>query len=277
MNCDEVRRHWELYYDSEGDSELYLRVNEHLADCAACSKWFFEQARFEDALAAKIAASTPTPELWQRVLSDARVVEPVATRRWAFFTPILAVAATLLLAIGISQFIEPAEPEHLSALTAAVHEQLASGAEQVQYASASDAAVENYLKRRVAFPVRCPPRKDAGFIVSGGGVCQIAGDAAAYVVGQVDGSDVSIFILPEARLAQFAHERDVLRRETIHHCREGAYEMVLAQIDRNLVVVIGRGRPEQLERVVRAYGTYPETPAAKPAQSATQPQSPATA
>ncbi len=43
--------------------------------------------------------------------------------------------------------------------------------------------------------------------------------------------------------------------------------MVLTKIDRNIVVVIGHGRPEQLEKVVRAYGTYPESPAANGAQS----------
>jgi len=53
----------------------------------------------------------------------------------------------------------------------------------------------------------------------------------------------------------------VLGRETIHHCREGEFDMVLARIDRNVVVVIGKAAPQQLEQVVRAYGTYPELPA----------------
>src|SRR5919109_5598781 len=101
MNCDEVRLHWELYYDSEGDSELYLRINEHLMECPACSKWFFRQARFEDALSAQLAASSPTPELWERVLSDAGIVEAARTRGWAFFAPFLALAASLLVAVGI--------------------------------------------------------------------------------------------------------------------------------------------------------------------------------
>ena len=124
----------------------------------------------------------------------------------------------------------------------------------------SDREVEQYLKQRVSFPVRCPPREDAGFAVSGGGVCTIAGNSAAYVVGQVESQDVSIFILPAERLAQFVLERDALSQEVIYHCREGNYDMVLASIDRNVVVVVGTGTRDQLERVVRAYGTYPEAP-----------------
>jgi len=263
MNCDEARRHWELYYDSEGDSELYLQVNDHLADCPTCSKWFFQQGQFEDLVTARLAASEPTPDLWQRVLNEAGLVRPAAARGWAFFGSFMAVAASLLLLAGIWHFSSDHDAEHLSAMTAVIHQGLADGSEPVEFNSLSDVEVEQYLKNRVPFPVRCPPRKDAGFLVWGGGVCTIDGDAAAYVVGQVEDQNVSIFILPEARLAHFTHERDVLRRESVHHCREGKFEMVLAKVDQNIVVVIGQGTPEQLEQVVRAYGTYPETAPAK--------------
>lgn len=261
MNCDKVRQHWELYYDSEGDSELYLQINEHLAACPLCAKWFFQQAQFEDAVTARLSASEPTAELWRRVLSEIGVAQPAAARGWSFFSPLLAIAAALLLMFGIWRFAPRQSHEHLSQLTAVVHQRLADERDPVDFKSQSDEEVEGYLKTRVSFPVRCPPRKDAGFAVRGGGVCTIAGDAAAYVVGQVDNQDVSIFILPAERLEQYTHERDALKREAVHHCREGEYDMVLAQVDRNLVVVIGRGSPDKLERVVRAYGTYPHDPA----------------
>ena len=274
MNCDKVRQHWELYYDSEGDAELYLQINEHLADCQACAKWFFQQAQFEDAVTAKLAAAPPSSEMWARILSDTGVVRRADARVWSFFGPFFALAASVVLALGIWQFHASTQPEHLSALAAAVHEQLANGTERIEFASVSDEAVEDYLKGRVAFPVRCPPRKDAGFEVRGGGVCSIAGDNAAYVVGQVEDRDVSIFILPEERLAQFVHERDALVKEMVHHCREGEYDMVVAKIDRNVVVVIGHGNPEQLEKVVRAYGTYPEGPAVNGARITVEPRKP---
>ncbi len=261
MNCDEVRQHWELYYDSEGDSELYLQINDHLAECPICAKWFFQQAQFEDAVIAKLVAAEPTVELWQRVLSDTGVARPAAAHHWSFFSPFLAFAASVLLLIGVWQFTAQRAPEHLSELTAVVHQQLTDASEQVEFNSLSDVAVEEYLKERVSFPVRCPPRKDAGFEVRGGGVCGIAGAPAAYVVGHVENKDVSIFILPAERLTQFVHERDVLGHEAVYHCREGQYDMVLAVVDRNIVVVIGRGSPDKLERVVRAYGTYPHDPA----------------
>jgi anti-sigma factor RsiW len=262
MNCDESRRHWELYYDSEGDSELYLKINEHLAECPSCAKWFFQQGQVEELITSKLTAGEPTADLWHRVLSETGLARPVTARGWMFFSPLMAIAASLLLVVGGWWVTSDREPEHLAALTAVVHRGFAEQNKPIDFNSPSDQEVEQYLKTRVSFPVRCPPRKDAGFAVRGGGVCTLGGDLAAYVVGIVDGREVSIFILPEERLAHFGHERNVLGREAVHHCREGAYEMVMAKIDRNIVVVIGEGSPEQLERVVQAYGTYPETPTA---------------
>jgi anti-sigma factor RsiW len=259
MNCNECRRHWELYYDSEGDSELYLEINEHLAECQSCAKWFFQQQQFEVLVTTRLSASEPTAGLWERVLSETGIVRPAAARSWTFFGSCIALAASLLLALTFWQMSPGESSVHLTALTAVVHRDFVEENKDVEFISVSDQEVEQYLKHRVPFSVRCPPREDAGFEVRGGGICAIAGDPTAYVVGRVEGQEVSIFILPEERLDRFAHERDTLDREKIHHCREGELEMVLAKIDRNVVVVIGKAAPQQLEQVVRAYGTYPET------------------
>lgn len=259
MNCEEARRHWDLYYDSEGGSELHLAINEHLEACPSCAKWFFQQGQFEDLLAARLQPPPATDVLWQRIHATCELKQPVVARSWLFLPAWMAIAAGLLIAVGAVFWGRWGDsPSHLAELTARWHERLANGDNAIEFASLSDLEVEDYLRRRVSFPVRCPPRKDAGFIVRGGGICTIAGEPAAYVVGQVDSEDVSIFILPAERLAEFEHERDALRRESVHHCREGAYDMVLAKIDRNLVVVIGQASPESLDRVVRSYGTYPE-------------------
>jgi hypothetical protein len=80
---------------------------------------------------------------------------------------------------------------------------------------------------------------------------------AAYLVGNVQQKPVSIFILARDSLSAFPHQAAALRKEPIHHCREGDFEMVLSVIDRNLVLVIGQAQDEQLVEVLRAYGTYP--------------------
>ena len=74
MTCDDVRQHWNLYHDSEGDSQLHFQINDHLGQCPACAQWFAQQSRLEHLLAEKLvqgeasAPCPPTPVLWNQVL-----------------------------------------------------------------------------------------------------------------------------------------------------------------------------------------------------------------
>jgi predicted anti-sigma-YlaC factor YlaD len=71
VSCTDIRRHWMLYLDSEGDPELHFRISDHLGMCPACAKWFHRRQRFEQALRKRLAAGelgSATPELWDRVL-----------------------------------------------------------------------------------------------------------------------------------------------------------------------------------------------------------------
>jgi hypothetical protein len=153
----------------------------------------------------------------------------------------------------------PALPSpDLAKLSAARHERLVAGEEIPQFESRSDLEVEDYLRKRVSFPVRCPPRKDAGFAVQGAGVCTMGEQPAAYLSGRVDDAPVSIFVLPRDSLAAFPHQQEALLKEKTRRCQEGQYAMVLGVIDKNAVLIIGQTEPERLEKVLNAYGTYPD-------------------
>jgi anti-sigma factor RsiW len=263
MNCTEARQHWNLYHDSEGDPALHLQIGEHLAGCPACAEWFHQQSRLESLLAEKLRSQpgTPDPVLWNTILTRCGLKQPAASRRWLWLTGVAACAAVLLIAIlwGIhaGRLDRGAD---LARLTVAWHQRLAEGEERVEFPSRSDRAVEAYLKKRVSFPVRCPPRQDAGFDVQGAGVGELCGQPTAYLSGHVGAAPVSIFIFPREALETFPRQSQIALAEKTHRFREGNYQMVSRCIDRNAVVVVGRASPERLERVLAAYGTYPDHP-----------------
>lgn len=260
MNCNDARQHWDLYHDSEGDPALHFQINEHLAVCADCAQWFAQQSRLEHLLAERLKSPPPAPELWDRVLTGCGLRQTAGSRRWPLMvglTACAAAAAVILFAGGL--FFPARSPgEDLGRHAAAWHDRLAGEKEPVQFQSRSDHEVEAYLRRRVTFPVRCPPRKDAGFAVRGAGVGELGGQPAAYLAGHVDAAPVSVFILHRRSLEQFPPQLEAVRRETTHRCREGDYEMALRVIDRNAVVVVGRSSPASLERVLNAYASYPD-------------------
>jgi anti-sigma factor RsiW len=260
MTCNEVRQHWMLYLDSEGDAELHFRISDHLAMCSACAEWFAQQQRFEQALAEHLAGGQATPELWQRVLSRAGIGKRnSALRRRFLFGGILA-AAALLVAVALS-FLATGRSHSpdLTRMAADLHEQLLQGQVRPDFVSTSDQEVDRYLKQRVPFRVHCPPRRDVNFAVRGAGVCLIKDQQqAAYIVGQVDETRVSILVLDRASLNAFPRESAHLHVGQRHRCREGDFGMVSGVIADNLVLVIGTAPPETLERLFNAYGSYHE-------------------
>ncbi len=260
MNCEEARRHWDLYHDSEGDAELHFRLNEHLGDCAGCAQWFDQQSRLEVLIGQRLSGVNSMDTVaWDNLLAGAGVTPAVSSRSWFFpVAAMLATAAILLLSVGFYQWSTLAEQgQNLSRLSADLHQHVATGSFKPEFESQSDLEVDEFFFRRASFPVRCPPRKDSGFVVQGAGMCDLGAQPAAYVVGYVDDSPVSIFVLPRASLSAFAAEQQRLRLQDIHHRREGTNETVLSIIDQNLVLVIGEVEPAKLMRVLKSYGTYP--------------------
>jgi anti-sigma factor RsiW len=261
MNCNQIRQHWHLFHDSEGDAEMHLQINEHLEQCPECARWFAQQSSLEEALTKAIQSSAPpTAAIWDKIERQITPAATVSRRNWLFFgSAVLALAASLLVAfnIGLWPGTKTGGSQDLADLSIALHGRLTSGEESVPFASASPAEVEEYLRRQVNFPVRCPPRDDAGFQVRGGGTNRLANDPVAYVIGHVDGEDVLLFILSRASLVHFPQEQAALERERTHHRREGNLDILMTEFDQNLLVAVGPVHTARLERLLKAYGSYP--------------------
>lgn len=254
MDCREARHHWNLYHDSEGDARLHLELEEHLGACPACAEWFFRQTHLESQLKERLRPGGPTGTLWEGVLTRVGLRQRNPMRRWL---PLWMGAAAAALLVWL---FWPATPvgTDLAALSADWHGRLSSGQERVEFVSQSDQEVEQYLRQRVTFPVRCPPRKDAGFAVQGAGVGQLGAFHAAYLTGEVASAPVSIFVLPRDSLSSFPTQEQALVGTSVYHERTAGYDLVVRAFDRNAIVVIGQTSPAALERIVNAYGTYPD-------------------
>jgi hypothetical protein len=257
MNCSQARQHWHLFHDSEGDAELHLQINDHLDRCPECARWYTQQSALEEAVTHSLAAGRePTPAIWQNIEQRLLPSRPAYSRRWILFSATaLALAASLLVAVSLSVWSSRA-PD-LASLSVALHDRLASGQENPTFASTSHLEIEDYLKQHVSFPVRCPPREDAGFQARGGGTGKLANDPVAYVVGHVDGEEVSLFILSRSSLDHFPEQLTKLRRDGTLRQRQRNLDVVMTEFDQNLVLVVGSAPPEKLQQLLRAYGSYP--------------------
>lgn len=261
MRCHEVRKLFPLYYDSEGDAEMQLQIGDHLGLCPQCKEVFERQARYEDALVGALANGEPSPEMWKRI--ERRTLEMKRPRkRFAIFQlgsgRLVALAVGLLVILSAWQLTSSDHSDgHLSQLAATAHQLYVSGGWQAEVQSESVEELEQALRSRAGFAVRCPPQGQAGFRLKGGGMCRLGSHQAVHFVGDVQGRAVSMIVLPGKCLQAFPHMRRHLSAEgQTHRCREGRYEMVASRLHGHLVVVLGEVNPDVLESILLGYGRH---------------------
>lgn len=261
MTCNETRRHWMLYLDSEGDAELHFRISDHLGMCPECAEWFAKQERFERLVTEHLKDGPADDELWSRVLRRSGLAQSRVSgrRRWlawgrAGALAVIGLAAMVVLAVVLHPTERSAAATDLTRLTVDCHERHLRGLSNIEFLSQDDQAVAHYLRQHVSFPIHEPPPKEKGFTVEGAGVCRWAPKPMAYITGRVQQTSASIFVLARDSLDTFPHTRDCLLEEGGHYrCREQNYQTVSAITPENLVMVVGTAPPDALEGLLNAY------------------------
>ncbi len=263
MNCNEARKLFPLYYDSEGDAGLQLEIGDHLAVCPDCQEWFSRQSRGEDALVRLLWAGEATPTTWEAIESQVRASTRPRQRLlrlpfWKVATAALAIAATVLVGVALRGWPHGGESiPDLSQLAAAEHQRYVEGRWQAEVQSESVDEVEQALRGRAGFAVRCPPKGQAGFHLRGGGLCRLGHETGVHIVGDVQTHPVSVIVLPGDALRSFPHMRGHLTGEgKSHRCREGRYEMIASLLHGHVVVVLGSVGPDVLAEILQGYGSH---------------------
>lgn len=258
MTCSEGREQWMLYLDSEGDVELHFRIREHLDGCSECTEWFAKQERWERQLMEHLRQGQPSEELWGRVLSR-NGLGPSSPSRRRIFRGLLAASVALIGWVGLLFLAHRENRENLpmpdlTRLTVDCHERHLRGVTSVEFRSTSGREVERFLHRQVYFPVHCPSGQTVAFTPEGCGVCRWAPRPMAYIVGRVEQTTVSVFVLARGDLDAFPRDRDRLVQKGGRSSRpEGAYQLVSGLNADNVVVVVGTAPPRTLEQVLDTY------------------------
>jgi hypothetical protein len=256
MICQQCREQLDLHLDSEDEPELRLAILSHLAECPDCSAWYARQIRFEEHLRQELRAGSPTPALWLGVeRAVRRAARPRGNRllgRRSWFAAAV-VAAGIVTALWYG-FTPRRDPDALAEATVGWHEALKSSRAEPEFRSDDREAVERFIRGKVVFPVRCPPRDSAPFRLVGAGYRLLDGVPSVYLLGDCDGEPVSIFMLPGTSLDHFPHTQSHLARVgDLHGCRMGANQMVCLRTEANIIVAVGRVRSDRLVGLLEGY------------------------
>lgn len=207
--CADTDRYLEAYVDGEfhaaGD-DTGDELERHLAGCPACARRARLQAAFKAGLKAAYRRP-PLPEGLRARLEAQLARQPPPGRSsasgpWArplsvlrTAMPALAAAAVLLTLIGTSHRFSPVAAEAISNHRRGLPIEVAG----------SPAQVTDWFTQKVDFPVRPPQMMGATLV--GGRLAHIRDRQAAYLLYNVSGNRVSVFLFDPADLPIDARRR----------------------------------------------------------------------
>jgi len=221
MTCDEFLSAIDPYLDGELSVMPILRMHGHLIRCERCRRLLESEAALHSLLSADDAIQDqPRPSLREDILQRVRA-EEVGTsdrrpglRRFAVLSASLtgaAIVGLLFLVAIIPGSTRPTRPGPFAAELAAKHLLYSQGlGDPLEFRTSDPLRMAAWLERRIGSSLQLPRLTRADDHLVGGRMSSVADTAAAYLLYEVDGHSVSLFVtklVPVAKLG--AEERKV--------------------------------------------------------------------
>lgn len=242
MRCNDVRHYLSPYLDSELEGTTTYEIARHLEVCPDCRDVFAAEARLERAIVASMrSAESGDALLWQRVVASV----PGRRRHRSAW---IAIAAAVLLSIGIALFVEWPSGEDLIACLRRDFELMDSGRSRLDVVDSDPALLERFLSERFGDSIRVVPID--GFQLHGARACTLHGVPTAFLAYQREGKLLSLVILDADQLGCFPGtdpERTQWRDEL------GSVHVLAIRSGRKIVGAAGHAPPSDLERLCNAY------------------------
>jgi anti-sigma factor (TIGR02949 family) len=220
IDCDDVQRFLQPYLDGEIDGEERIFISAHLQSCETCQ----QIARFEQAFRDTVRrhADAPVdapPRLRERVLRALDAEERPESRfvRWA--RVVIPAAAAVLLVVGVAI----SERGGVSSAVATLADQSIDWHRRdvPMDVTGSSPTIRRFFLDKVPFAVRPPVFKQARTHLVGGRLSTLRSHQAAYLVYQVGGRRVSVFIFDASTMAPEGRSRRVGARDVRWSQRRG--------------------------------------------------------
>lgn len=220
--CSDMVSSLELYADDEACEDTQLEVEEHLRHCERCADYVAWRVGLRDEMKRSVGACRLSPDARSRIAGclaqhKAGESEPARRSRGRSVAPYVGALMAASVVGGVSYYVFSAPAE--SAPASAADEQSdgeVAGASAIRSPIVAEAIrwhrrqvpvevngpdaqrVGNWFVSKVEFPVRAPALGH-GATLLGGRIGNIANSDAAFLLYEVDGTKLSVFVFDSAR------------------------------------------------------------------------------
>jgi len=220
MTCDEFLGAIDPYLDGELSVMPILRMHGHLIRCQRCRRLMDAEASLHSLLSTDAAPrDEPRSSLREDILRRVRAEEVGGSDRWrglrrfAFLSATLtsaAIVALLFLVATIPGSTRSTRLGPFAAELAAKHVLYSQGlGDPLEFRTSDPLLMAAWLERQLGSSVQFPRLTRADEHLVGGRMSSVADTPAAYLLYELDGHSVSLFVtklLPVAKLGAEEHK-----------------------------------------------------------------------
>jgi anti-sigma factor RsiW len=253
-HCNDCISRIDLYLDDElRDEELDI-FNDHVSKCLACRKQLEERRHFLQSIRAARPSHAASSQLRSKIAALVSTTDTAAfhapgpsrrraddssskgrARFWRLMGPIPALAACLLLILGIALLWKVSLTQmHANALVdmaVQAHRQQLAGGGPFGVTTSSPAEMTTWFADKVPFRFRLPAyqngsEKESRYQLSGGRIATFRENNAAYIAYHMKKQLISLLIVSESTSVASGGEKTNSRGLTFHAHRKGGLEVV---------------------------------------------------
>jgi mycothiol system anti-sigma-R factor len=224
LRCAGIQRFVDTYLDGEFAETDRVEFEEHLAQCEACRLKVRAQAEWKRAIKAAAPHERAPAALRNRVQRsigreggrEMRSAQPASFRRWATrVLPVAAAGGILGTLIFSKVHWSPVAADVIAKHQRNLPIEISGGPDQLK----------KWYADKVDFPVRPPQLPQAA--LRGGRLSSVGEHQAAYLVYDINGSKVSVFIFDPGDLPIEAQQKRVIKDREVFFDQERGYNVAL--------------------------------------------------
>ena len=239
MQCQESKKLLDAYVDNEVELVQSMALQEHLAQCADCTKGLEGRRALKDAIQDSNLRYVAPPELVKSVRKSLRMpAEKSASPRWQWFKPAFVGFATatalcaVIAAVTIYQFRGPSQEMQLASVVIEDHVRSMQGGTShlVDIPSSNQHVVKPWFNDKIDYSPKVTDFVDKGFPLVGGRLEYLNSRNVAVLVYKRYQHVINVFVYPVKKdSAQEVYQKDGYN--VIYWAREGMQYCVVSDLN----------------------------------------------
>ncbi len=258
MRCHEARSRIGPYLDSELDTEMSLKIEQHLESCPDCKRVFEAEAHLESQIQTLLCQGSATRALWDKAEKqlelDVAPKRSFLVRHLAQFRPVqlLVAAAALVVLLAALWWWKENQPLDLAVVSAFHHREYLNHEISAEFRGTLPPEFSRKLQGKLEEKAFSYLPSKFPYQSQGARLCFLKGVPSAMIFGNCDQIPVSMLVFKQTDLSHFPTAQQKFETgEPIVCSRVGRYQFAARLVDEYVICLVGELSKSSMEELLK--------------------------